>query len=62
MQTIKTFLDRVKDNFTEIWLGTILFVGLPVVLALYLDWRAGVALSLVLQAIIFLLVIHRGNK
>lgn len=55
-------LQQIKDNLTEIYLGLLLFVGVPTVLAFYLDWRAGVLASILLQSTAIILFWVKGNK
>lgn len=58
---MKHLLQRIKDNLTEIYLGALLFVGLPVVIAFYLDWRAGLLASILIQSTITILYIARSK-
>jgi len=41
MPILKTTFEKLKANSTEIITNLSLFVGLPVVLSLYFDYRAG---------------------
>lgn len=62
MQKIKSLASQIKQNFTEIWLGFLLFVGLPLVIGYYFGVGAFFAASFTAQAAILTLSIYRANK
>ena len=58
---INIVIERITDNLIEIWLGIILFLALPIVAALYFDYRAFLAVSLSFQ-VISVLFLYRESK
>ena len=59
---MKQFFSKIKDDYIEIWLGALLFVGLPFVSYLYFGTKAFIATTIIIQAVILTLVIYKGNK
>lgn len=55
-------LQQIKENLAEIYLGLLLFVGVPTILAFYFDWRAGVLASILIQSTVIILFWVKGNK
>lgn len=60
-ERMKTLLKQIKDNLIEIYLGALLFILLPVMVAFYFDWRAGIIASVVLQVSVIILYIARSK-
>lgn len=58
---MNNLLKRIKDNLTEIYLGALLFVALPLVVSFYFDWRAGIVSSIILQVAVIILYIARSK-
>lgn len=59
MQKIKNVITVVKENLTELYLGLLLFAGVPLIGLLYLDLRAFIALTILFQTIILFLYFRR---
>jgi len=49
----------VEENLTELYLGLLLFAGVPLIGLLYLDLRAFIALTILFQTIILFLYFRR---
>lgn len=58
---MKTLFKQIKDNLIEIYLGALLFILLPIMVAFYFDWRAGLVTSLVLQTATIIVYIARSK-
>lgn len=52
-------LKRLRTNAVEIWATLSLFVGLPVVISLYLDYRAGLAFFFISSVVVGIIVLRR---
>lgn len=52
----------VKNNFAELYTMAALFVAVPVAVGLLADWKWGLLLSVVLQAVVGVLYIVKGGK
>lgn len=59
---MQKLFNSIKDNFTEVWLGILLFVGIPAIGYMYFGLKAFLALTIIIQAIIFTLYLYKGNK
>ena len=62
VQKIKGLVTTIRGNFTEIWLGCLLFVLLPCVIGLYTDLRGFLASTVITQTIVLTLFVYKGNK
>lgn len=62
MKKSKTLFTNIRGNFIELWLGLLLFLGLPTAVALYTDWRGFVATTIVMQAVILTLYVYKENS
>jgi hypothetical protein len=52
---------NIRDNIVELWGLLSLFVGLPVVLGLYFDYRASLAFLFSSSVVLAVLAIRRGE-
>lgn len=62
MSKVKSSLNYIRQNITELWLGLLLFVGLPAVVGFYTDWRGALATSLIAQTIVLTLYLYKASK
>lgn len=62
MLKLKTLLKKTTNNLLEIWLATLLFLGLPLVVYLYTDWRGFLATTVIAQATVLILLERKGGK
>lgn len=58
---MKNLLQRIADSLIEIYLGALLFILLPLMVAFYFDWRAGLVTSLLLQTATIIVYIARSK-
>lgn len=58
---MKKLLNIIKVNITEIYLGTLLFLALPLTIASYLDWRAALISSILFQCTVIILYVVRNK-
>lgn len=58
---MKHLLKQIKDNLIEIYLGALLFILLPLTVAFYFDWKAGLISSIVLQISFIIFYIVRSK-
>lgn len=58
MSVIKTLTVKIKNNLLEVWASICLFIGLPVAVGLYLDYRAALLLFFVLSSIVSILALR----
>lgn len=58
---MKNLLQLIKEQLKDIYLGALLFVLLPIMVAFYFDWRAGVLSSIVLQIAFTIFYIVRSK-
>lgn len=61
MKKNKTLFTNIRSNIIEIWLGVLLFLGVPAVVALFTDWRGFVTATIVMQAVILTLYVYKGK-
>ena len=52
MKRVKELLNELKKNYAEYWTLAMIFIGLPFVAFIYVDWRLALA-TFVLSSIAF---------
>lgn len=62
MLKLKKLHKYIKKNATELWLGTMLFIGVPVSVGMYTDYRGAIATTVFTQTVVLVLFVYKGNK
>lgn len=52
----------LAGNITEIWLGCLLFIALPLTIGLYTDYRGFLATTFLAQTIVLILFVYKESK
>lgn len=61
MNKLKSLYITIKKDALEYYALTLLVVGLPVIAWIYFDWRAALAVTLIVQAVICVLALKKRN-
>lgn len=59
---LKSLQKSIQQNIGEIYVGLLLFVGLPAIGWLFFDWRAFVALTVIIQSGFGVMYLRKGGK
>lgn len=54
-------MTKIKENIIEYYTLVLLVLGLPLVAFVYLDWRAALAVFVLVQIVLGLLVVRRDK-